>query len=1657
MTANLDTRRIRSATPAELRDYYSEILNNAPAGEVTTQLLQAVERGSIPPITFAPWLGVAKSPSVTREALTQNISVLIRKFGIKQLRKALCSSGWRETWEGIGGTAGLLDIFADLSVHEVRSACTAIGSCGRGADVVAKRELFTEFYRALHPDRFPDSLHKTKDRRALGRFYASLVPACSADLVEEAITSGLKGTWKDTRGKHLIKYYPEYMQKELLQSLTAEQSSTVDMSTFQDLLHHCPSAKSTAAGFSGSMDFSLKVLEVLSNSARRVVEDGIFIDQLVNPLLKRAIKNRADWSITQQIVDLTMHYLDMHPSTGCQITGLHGGFLQQVAFCWSQQPSLFEQQLRRLCSHSMFGTADKTEIGDWNYVLTEIPAKQKYPLLRFCYQASTSLDLDSDDDLAKTKGSVHHSFFSNMSPEDSLLLLTRLRRVRGDTGLIYLDYGGSIFSLPLTFDGSSGDPNVIHIWLLNLNDKAEEAKTMAKDYITMRKKKAATASQPDQRAFFAQSALFATMATGSLQMLRHTLEWTKRFLGDLAVIREIYPQAYPEEGVRLLSGIPESINKDLSLTELQERVCAANLILQGMFDTACEALKEPSFQAYNWNGVFELFYRVVKLRINLTPMVKKQLRISDQEVLTYLWADTIPMIIAIEEKAQKEGYERLEANLFRGIIAYNKSFTYDLESGDVSTYTFLDSLARARDELWCKLRPLKHPATVALPHPFSRGLPIQYLTAPWILNVEDLSNVAPYIASRTRRTVFPDPETALQPVPIDKDSQQAIGMFVDSYQHALELYIPQGRNKVETQTRVRKAWEYATGPLSSKRMAEDEAIRFWSNKKLRLMSEWPPQGAMSTIQKPWPSIPDDDGSGEPCEWNPFSSRPDYPARELDELTYVDFSVGISGNSTSRPPVNLPVVSSAVIPAYTEDPRHLWSKKRDIGEGGVLSALLYLDTKYVSDDRLLATPFPSAADVRYTSLFLDEDFLTAEEPNQYTAARDISGHLDTIPPLLLAQSSQNLDKALKKFDADSEKEINANPLEVTMELVARLGESDRPSLATQSVVRTVLNRPESSSWHRKLLKPSFLRRLPATQAEACIQAFTDGLIHLLRTKDKRKKILDDQKVESGDKRHVKVTTRKMLAQIFQDLDLVGADYALSVLQKLSKMDTHVDVRLNIIKSLLVLLASSSGEQSREVFTLLESFVPLAGALDEREPLNEARWVKCEQTLSLPELQPGISGISSSDSPTLVALLKYLRDGNIATNQIQSFVDRIVMPILQSLRDQTARWVALFLRKYGLEGMLLGDFQIPSIPRDPSVNMTLLSMEKGKLSHIPRGVLEEYVTFMSSRAALPAPMQAMNERLAADPALRSLPEVEAWMRLYGRTLEVQGDGTEFFDIIGLLDHAVESSDDAAITPKVVQEQFLKLFTTLVWNDTPTYTNLTKGLCEDLLAGRYLRKTWWTSYGKPILEAMVSYVDNLRTREWGRDPARKPSVLPDTFSWRLLLLDYPWPSHDEKEANREERCKVFAGQLVAIADQLSSLSVYHTHLDQLSTYLATSIPSSTGSQGAEEHYGVWDIPYETQYMPHDALSNNRVLTAIHVGDISKTRLSWLTAPELLRVEIAAILVKLVGVQLREENAAVDREIRVRLKVLVDTWKACENEGVRRRGWEIEQNYLK
>ncbi|KAF1938746.1 hypothetical protein EJ02DRAFT_473066 [Clathrospora elynae] len=1659
MPATLDTRRIRTSTPAELRDYYNELLKNTTIESITAQLLQAIEIGSIPPLTFAPWLGVSKSPATIRGALRQNKSVLVRKIAIKQLRNALSPSAWKTTWDGIGGTAGLLEIFADLSVLEVREACKAIGRYGKCKEMVEKRRCVTEFFKGLHPDDFPDTSYKTTDRRALSRYYRLIIPMCSEGLIDQAVADGLSGPWKNAREKDLLRYHSNSIQKELLRSLATIQTQPVDQHKLEVLLQQYPSTESMLRGFSASMEFSLTVLRTLGQSEAKVVDDDFFINQLVRPLLKRVIKKRVQWNTLQEIIDLILHYLEAHPSARRKISTEVGDVLHLVAMCWSRKPDLFEKQLRKLCSHIISGTSNIEELRNWGEFLSGIRTSRCYALFRLCYQASTHLDIGNDADLKLAKGPLSQDLLTKLGPEQALLLFTRLRSMKGDEDLVALDTGNSVLNSTASYGGRSGDPELYYMYLLTLNGRHEEAEVLATGYVEDRTKRAASASQPEQRTYYAKSVLYAAIACESLDMLKETLDWTKHFMRDPLVIRELYPQSYHREMIRLLTGIPERLTSPPDLRILRQRVEKGNSILVGMFDTTCAALREPSFSARHWEGVFNLFYAIVQKRVDLTPKLKARLNASDDEMYHCLWEPTIPMLVDVEEKANMDGHEQLFVNGLRGILDCGNGPCYiDLVITEMSTSTFIDKLAQARDELWRRLRTTVYPATATLPEIFPRGLPIQYLTSPWFPNVQDLDRMFPYLASRVQTALFPEPTAALQAVSLDNDSRKYIGYFVDSYQHALQLYIRSSCEKGERRKRAEKTWDYAMNSLSQNRMTREEAARFWQTLKPDCLKEWPPQKFVGAGHASWPVIPESNDPLEPLEWNPFASgRPESVARDLNESTYLDLSTIVlepirtneflfCNNPTIRDRLRLP---SPKVPAYEARKGSIWSASRNMGEGGVLSALLYLDAKYVSTDHLLRTPFPSEAEPRYPPLYLEDEFLSSEDLNPYTAARNIRGHLDAIPPALLAHLAQKLIAALDAADEDASTYTGLHSL--AMLIIVRFSESDRPVLATQLAIRTILERPKSSSWHRQLLKPSFLRRLSALDAQACVETFAERIFDTLRAKRLAEETkLGEDGESSNDQPFVKVTTVKLLAQLMQETGLVGKDHAISMLSKLAQNTNHVDVRLNVVKGLLGMLDSSS-EHANDVRSVLEPMVPLAGVLYERQPLTEAKWVEIEKSLDLPVLQLGLVHELEGDSPFLSTLINHISNSSCEAYELQPFVDRIIIPTLECLKQQTARWVALFLRKYGVDEAAQKELQIPAVPRDPSVTQLVLSVQDSRLSCLPRTVLEEFVGRITFNIAPPAPIRALNKRLREDSALSSRSEVQVWLRLYGQGIEaVKSLGS--FNFISLLKYATDSSDDTRITPRLIQEQFLKLFTVVLWNDKPSYMYVKGFVAREMVSGRNLAEPWWQPHGKSILEAMISHVNSIRTRDWERDSNRTPSVLPDTFPWRLLLLDYPWPELNDKSADRDAKCKLFARQLTSIIDELIGSRVYHNNLSALETYLTTDVVSFPGDQRVSKRVGKLKMHYVKRNPLRDALMDNRILAAVYLGDITQTRLSWVTGAEELRAEVAGYLVKLVGKDIKELNG----DMRESLRGLAGFWKGCDNEGVRRLGWEVEGKYF-
>jgi hypothetical protein len=1680
MPSNLDTSRIRSSTPAQLRDHYKELLNEATVLEITQNLLGGVESGSIPPIKFVPWLGVTESAHrrvyngasatvgyagleyhfetesahVITQALKQKISTQVRKYAIKQLRLALCSVSWRQTWDGLGSTSGLLDIFRDLSVHEVRELCRALGRCGKGWDLEEKRKCITELFEGLNAEIF---MQRTpKDRRLLGKYYRHLIPSCTEEIVQRVLTGDLKGRWERVRNEYLVRYHPDFMRRHQLRAVAGNAYHEINENVLGCLFSYYPSTTSPEKGFSSPMEYALTLLRTLGEIQTAEPDEEFVINKLARPLLCRAIKKKAPWSRTKEVVDLIVQYLEKHIHVRADISTTKGDILHLVARCWSRKPEMFEKQLRFLCAHAEYGLAENDSFVDWEDFLFGIQQCQRFKLLRLCLHGSAGLDIDVDTELKKVKGAMSDTLLYLLGPKEALDLFLRLRALRGNEDLVN-STSRSILDISATLGGEGGDPNLFHVSLLKRNGEERDAENLAVKMIDERKKRAALASLPEQRTFYARSVQYFAVASGSLGIYEHTLDWSKRFLRDPLVLRELQDRYLPIEIAKLLSGIPEPFDNTLDASTLRQRIEHANSILTSMFNTACAALKEPSFSDSDWHGTFGLFQSVVQERIDVTPKLKKFLMCSDDQLYKILWESTTQMLLAVEKQANEDQHIRLGANTTSGILGSMQQSSIQLKTTGMSTYAFLDNLAKTRDQLWRKLRLTTYPAVAKLPAVFPQGLPIQHLIAPWQVNMLHLPSCMPYLASRVEAALFPNAIEALQPVPEGHEIRKAIGTFVDSYQYTLKLYVPTTCDKQERKKRVEKIWNYAIGPLSQGRMNAEEAVRFWRNKNPENFEDWPPSSIANTRLDTWPEIPKIDNLTISKEWDPFScGRPDFLSRELGDPSFIDLELAVFDrtpyNSTLRSTIdNLAIID---VPAHEVDATTIWNPSRDIGEGGVVAALLYLQSKFMAANRqLLQTPFPSQDDVRYPSLHLSDDFVQHEDLNVFSAIRDIRGHLDHVPPVLLQRFAQDM---IKQLDDSKEHDSGASDdlYEPALLSIVRLGECDRPALAKELAIRTILERPDASSWHRQLLKPSFFRRMPASDAQSCFETFAKAILEAMKAKEDQRKEgveLTDRKQESqsSGEPYVKVTTVKFLAQLLQSIDFIGGDATYDTLSRLLELDLHIDVRVNVVKSLLAFLDGSPFRVTdvANVVYSLDLCDHWISNINERSPLSEEDWLQAENTMKLPEL----SNASLDSSPMLLALIDHYRKGSIDAGQLQVFADRTLLPILQRLGEVIARWVALFLRKYEAE---FANLNIPPVPRDAVYWVRLLSANGQSVSFLPRNVLESYIEYIIFNITPPPAVRVLNKKLRDDPVLRLQPEVQTWLRLYDQGIDIVKQ-QEHFELLSLLDKPTKLDKDEGVSTDIVKQAFHRLFTAVLSADAPLYANLSTHL---LLAkfenGNYLIKPWWPVIGKSIVSNMIAHVDSIRTSEWQRDPNRKPAVLPDTFPWRLLLLDYPWPSKSADEEEKERKCKVFAQQIAALIEEMS-VALYHNYLAQIKHYLSLD-PVSTPSEpwSSEKRIGKYTVLYQKRDRMHELSINNRALTALYLGNISGTQEG---VPELLKVEVAAYLLELAELDNDEKGKeSVDKKVLERLREMVQGWKESRSEDVRRFGWRFDEKFL-
>src|SRR6266536_1679828 len=184
---DIDNSSLRQLAPPELAIYFCRLSKYHPEESISTHLFSAVERQSLPPTVLSVWLSIARTPATLLEALAQVFSVQTRRIAIKRLFKLLRESRWRETWEGLGGTPGLLSLLKGFSVLEVKFCLNLLPRCLNGPERTEKQTKVTELLRGLLPSIYPDAPFKNSDERPLLRHYQLLLPGCNSEFVDEIL------------------------------------------------------------------------------------------------------------------------------------------------------------------------------------------------------------------------------------------------------------------------------------------------------------------------------------------------------------------------------------------------------------------------------------------------------------------------------------------------------------------------------------------------------------------------------------------------------------------------------------------------------------------------------------------------------------------------------------------------------------------------------------------------------------------------------------------------------------------------------------------------------------------------------------------------------------------------------------------------------------------------------------------------------------------------------------------------------------------------------------------------------------------------------------------------------------------------------------------------------------------------------------------------------------------------------------------------------------------------------------------------------------------------------------------------------------------------------------------------------------------------------
>lgn len=661
----LDIPLIRDGKTKNFITYLNKLQEEYSEVSICRSLMEAVEREYISPNVFKLFVPWCRTPEIIILCMNYPSSRTIRKLGIKHFGKALAApKKWEVAWKSVGGTQGLVDHLAKISVSEVQDFSRALGD-GQGRRVPAREQAIEELLCALLPSHYPESRIKSLDKRPIQDHYAKIVTACSAKFIAQLLNDQDKSNplYRKMRPLRLLKTHMGLVKERTLEAISNQGKKDDKLSEYLEAFcNTMPPEPSPYPRISAPMDFSMNMLRLhLEKSESMYWPTHLSEGQIYKDLLRRCIKKGLPKDKLLNVFSLGLKLLDKKSELKSEFRS--SVVWNELTTRWRYSPEDYEELLAQAMRLDLGPSSNSIGLN----VLSlsnklQLKPSRLWDLLRlFCLHVPKSgdfagsvvdLNIKSKTVDLKPLGSQTWSskLFFTLEKHHAIRLLESLQ-ISFPLNTFLSGPGSSILS------GQNNSVKRIPILLGTLLQRdSPEEQVKVKAIVGEFRKKAATSGEQADRAEFAIAALQHSIASGSLDLYGDTVTWSQRFIRDPLTLKEVFgPKiVLTTEGIDLLSGIPDPLPENVTLEEVASSVEKANAILMTFHEHMLLAKREPSYQDWDWASVQSLFGSAIKKRVARAKTLQKRLLASEADIYAAIWAKTLALLETVNVKFLNE-------------------------------------------------------------------------------------------------------------------------------------------------------------------------------------------------------------------------------------------------------------------------------------------------------------------------------------------------------------------------------------------------------------------------------------------------------------------------------------------------------------------------------------------------------------------------------------------------------------------------------------------------------------------------------------------------------------------------------------------------------------------------------------------------------------------------------------------------------------------------------------------------------------------------------------------------------------------------------------------------------------------------------------------